>query len=122
MSHREDCPDEWEARAAGRRDAQECGYSRSSRFEECEDAQSAYRRGFYAEQERQQEEQWLLEQQQRAEEERAQEEAYWEAMAAEEAASLDAEQPGIFAPSGEKEPSISATNEPAVVADGGRDE
>lgn len=94
MSHRNDCPDEWEARAAGRRDAQECGYSRSSRFEECEDAQSAYRRGFYAEQERIQEEHWLREQQARAEEEAAMEAEYYASLEAQEAAQFDFEQAG----------------------------
>lgn len=86
MSHRDDCPDEWDASAAGRRDAQDWGYSRSYRFEECEEAQSAYRRGFYAEQERQQEEQWLFQMQEQAAYEAAQEEAYWNAMAEDQAA------------------------------------
>lgn len=94
MSHREDCPDEWEARAAGRRDAQSYGYSRASRWEDCEDAQSAYRRGFYAEEDRIREEREQEHRRQMAEQSEAEEARYWADVAAEEAERFAAEQPG----------------------------
>ena len=46
MSHRDDCPSEYEARRQGRRDYENNGYVRySTPYDECDEAREAYMRG-----------------------------------------------------------------------------
>lgn len=98
MRYSDECPPPWEARRAGEQ-AGHRGWGSNPYREQlgelhCEDAESAWRRGYYAGEERRQEEEHEERMVQlRAEQAtaaRAEEEARWEAFRAEEAAYWEA--------------------------------